>query len=558
MTRVKKSRGYAQRFVLQVVLIFGMSVSLPIANSEVVASLGDVALDADAAMRLIEQSEGSASMLTNQQQRDVIFQNLLRKYLAKQAEAAGLPDQPEVSERIRVLAEEAQLYSAYLRSLVPVTNLTTVQAIGLYRENLEQFQRPQSVSVNQILLTRAGYDQDYEDVVARFGEAMRTGRLNFSDVSSDLGLDPEDQRNAALDRIIAVEDLLPSVREVLADAEIGDVVGPIALDQGAAFIQLNQRLPAGPRAFDEVEQFVRERASTSLRDSVETAFVNKVIEANPITFKSERSWAGWLLEGKRLPRNPEKRVIAEMGDVQYTLAEMLGFIDVLKTTGFDEGQLSEPDYLQEQLVKTRVVRKFFVEQARSNKFDDQPRVKAMVATARRVILSDAWLERLVDEAITEPEQAVIDGYYQENIADYQTPAAVNMSQLFIESGDAAEALVSGFLRSMQDSGTSFKAQAQELLDKEGAVTSTFTEGWTEISDIPTEVFEQIKGLTSGGLSAPINVASGVIFIQVNQIQRGGVIPLEQIREKVEAEYVAQQRLAERNRRVSALQEELIF
>ncbi len=558
MTRVKKSRGYAQRFVLQLVLIFGVSVSLPIANSEVVASLGDVALDADAVMRLLEQSEDSSSMLTNQQQRDVIFQNLLRKYLAKQAEAAGLPDQPEVAERIRVLAEEAQLYSAYLRSLVPVTNLTTVQAIALYRENLEQFQRRQSVSVNQILLTRAGYDQDYEDVVARLGEAMRTGRLNFSDVSTDLGLNPDDQRNAALERTIAVEDLLPSVREVLAGAEIGDVVGPIVLDQGAAFIQLNQRLPAGPRAFDEVEQFVRDRASTSLRDSVETAFVDKAIEENPIKFKSERSWAGWLLEGKRLPRNPEKRVIAEMGDVQYTLAEMLSFIGVLKTTGFDEGQLSEPDYLREQLVKTRVVRKFFVEQARSNKFDDQPRVKAMVATARRVILSDAWLERLVDGAITAPEQAVIDGYYQENIADYQIPAAVNMSQLFIESSDAAEAVVSGFLSSMQDDQANFKAQAQDLLDKEGAVNSTFTEGWTEISDIPVNIFEQIKGLTSGSLSAPINVASGVIFIQVNQIRRGSVIPLEQIRERVEAEYVAQQRVAERNRRVSALQEELIF
>ena len=126
------------------------------------------------------------------------------------------------------------------------------------------------------------------------------------------------------------------------------------------------------------------------------------------------------------------------------------------------------------------------------------------------------------------------------------------------AGDAAEAVVSGFLLSMQDDEANFKAQAQDLLEKEGAVNSSFTEGWTEISDIPINVFEQIKGLSSGGLSAPINVASGVIFIQVNQIQRGSVIPLDQIRERVEAEYVAQQRVAERNRRVLALQEELIF
>ena len=70
-------------------------------------------------MRLLDQTDDSAVVLSEEQQRDLIFQNLLRKYLAKQAEEAGLPDQPEVAEKIRVLAEEAQLYSAYLRNLVP-------------------------------------------------------------------------------------------------------------------------------------------------------------------------------------------------------------------------------------------------------------------------------------------------------------------------------------------------------------------------------------------------------------------------------------------------------
>ena len=131
--------------------------------------------------------------------------------------------------------------------------------------------------------------------------------------------------------------------KALADAAVGDVVGPIVVNQAVSFLQLNERLPAGPRAFDEVEAFIRARASTALRNSRETAYVDALVQANPIKLKGERSWSGWL-EGKRSPRRPEKRIIAEMGAVEYSLGELLAFVEVLKTTGFNQLQLSEPEY----------------------------------------------------------------------------------------------------------------------------------------------------------------------------------------------------------------------
>ena len=53
-------------------------------NAEVVASLGNVGLDADAVMRLLDQTDGSAAVLSEEQQRDLIFKNLLRKWRSKQ------------------------------------------------------------------------------------------------------------------------------------------------------------------------------------------------------------------------------------------------------------------------------------------------------------------------------------------------------------------------------------------------------------------------------------------------------------------------------------------
>ena len=556
MTEENKTLSIVNRTLLSLFLLVGMAW-LPAANAEVVASLGDVGLDADAVMRLLEQNEDAAVVLSKEQQRDLIFQNLLRKYLAKQAEEAGLPDQPEVAERIRVLAEETRLYTAYLRSVVPVPTLTTAQVIDLYRGNLEALQRPESISLNQILLTQATYGSDVDEAIARVEEAKQAGGLDFADISDDLGLSAESQKDAALERTVAVADLLPSVREALDGAAVGDAVGPIALDQGVAYVQLNERLPAGPRVFDEVEDFIRDRASTTLRNALETAYVDELMEANPIKFNGERSWNGWL-DGERLPRRPEKRVIAEMGSVEYSLGELLAFVEVLKTTGINQQQLTEPEYLREQVVKTRMVRKFLIEQAKEIGFDEQPRVKAMVAEARRVILADIWLAQLIEEAVTVPEQSVIDDFYQRNIADYQVPAQVNISQLLIEAGNETEAIAAEFVRSIRAGESGFNDGAQQLSNESGDATSTFTEGWTLISDIPSDVFEQIAGLSGGDVSAPIKIAGGIIVIQINQVQSASVIPLEQIQERVASEYVTQQQSAERNEILSELKNALKF
>jgi parvulin-like peptidyl-prolyl isomerase len=550
MTEEIETVGVAKRALLRLLLL-GVMGLFPVANAETVVSLGDVGLDADAVMRLLEQTGDAAPVLTEQQQRDLIFQNLLSKYLAKQAEEAGLHEQPDVAEQIRVRAEESQLYNAYLRSLVPVAELTTAQVVRLYRENLRQFQRPESVSVNQIVLTPPLYGEDFDLVVSKLQKTLQAEGGKAFDVKSDVGLGDEVQKNAALERTVAVADLLPSVREALAAADVGQVVGPIAVAQGVAFIRLIQRLPAGSRALEEVEDLIRDRASTALRNSLETAYVEELVQANPIKLRGERSWAGWL-EGKRLPRRPEKRVIAEMGAVEYSLGELLAFIEVLKTTGINQQQLSEPEYLREEIVKARLVRKFLIEQARASGFDDQPRVKAMMAQARRMILADARLAQIIDGAVFAPEQAVIEDYYQKNIADYRLPGGVNISQLLIAAGEGAEAAVAEFVRSVQSGESVFRARAQELSSEKGAVTATFTEGWTALSDIPASVFEQIKGMASGDLSAPISVAEGFLVIRVNDVRRARIVPLDQIRERVAAEYVARQRSAEQTRIVSEL------
>ena len=95
-----------------------------------------------------------------------------------------------------------------------------------------------------MLLTQASLGSDFDQTVAAVEQAVQAGTLDFSNVGGDLGLSAEAQRNAALQSTVAVAELLPAVIEALEDAAEGDAVGPIALSQ-VAFIQLNERLPAG-------------------------------------------------------------------------------------------------------------------------------------------------------------------------------------------------------------------------------------------------------------------------------------------------------------------------
>ena len=104
MTKENKTLGIVGRALARLFLLVGMAW-LPVAKAEVVASLGDVGLDADAVMRLLDQTDDSAAVLSEEQQRDLIFQNLLRKYLAKQAEEGA---RLEALRHARIPATHAQ------------------------------------------------------------------------------------------------------------------------------------------------------------------------------------------------------------------------------------------------------------------------------------------------------------------------------------------------------------------------------------------------------------------------------------------------------------------
>ena len=121
-----------------------------------------------------------------------------------------------------------------------------------------------------------------------------------------------------------------------------------------------------------------------------------------------------------------------------------------------------------------------------------------------------------------------------------------------------QAIAAEFVRSIRAGESGFNDGAQQLSNESGDATSTFTEGWTLISDIPSDVFEQIAGLSGGDVSAPIKIAGGIIVIQINQVQSASVIPLEQIQERVASEYVTQQQSAERNEILSELKNALKF
>ena len=145
-------------------------------------------------MRLLDQTDGSAAVLSEEQQRDLIFQNLLRKYLAKQAEEAGLPDQPEVAEKIRVLAEEAQLYSAALRNLVPEATLTT--SPGGWTVS----RRCRAVPTTRFCIRKSNArSAPLAATLIRRSLRWRGGSTgaDFSNVGGDLGLSAEAQRMRA-------------------------------------------------------------------------------------------------------------------------------------------------------------------------------------------------------------------------------------------------------------------------------------------------------------------------------------------------------------------------
>lgn len=220
---------------------------------------------ADAAARIPVDMHNS--VLSKPQAVSQIVSNLyVRRVMAQQAEAKGLGSSPSVMAALQV-ARDKVLSDAYMAEIEVGHALSDAQAEALarsiYRARPERFKQGERVQVRHILI--AGVVPESRAQAQQLLEELKAG-ADFAAAARERSADKASGAKGGDLGLFEAGKMVPEFDSAaFALAKPGDLSEVVESKFGYHILQLQQRVPAGQKPFDEVrEELMREVRADAL------------------------------------------------------------------------------------------------------------------------------------------------------------------------------------------------------------------------------------------------------------------------------------------------------
>lgn len=231
-------------------------------------------------IRALPADERTAVVADAQRFRRFVEAEARLQSLLRAARANEVDRNPTVALAMRRQADRV-LAEAYLRELARV-NLgedfpTEEQVRKFYEDNREQFVLPRRVHLWQVFwpLSEDAPAAERERVLRQareVREAVRGGKLAFADAAARHSAHAASRMHGGYMGLVAVDDLLPEVREAVLALEEGGVSQPIRTASGLHIVRRGAMVPARELGFEEAaaraRQLLVSETTARLRESV--------------------------------------------------------------------------------------------------------------------------------------------------------------------------------------------------------------------------------------------------------------------------------------------------
>jgi len=172
---------------------------------------------------------------------------------------------------------------------------------------------------------------------------------------------------------------------------------------------------------------------------------------------------------------------------------------------------------------------------------------------RQILINDLIYE-FVDSRITllTPE---IDKYYKDHAAEFSTPEEVTLSTIVIDEGSnqASEARANEIYERLQK-GESFATLASQY-SKGATANKGGSIGTYLMAKLNATIVKAIANLKEGEVSRPQMEKEGYVIYRIDAQKHAGVLPLDQVRDKIKNRIYGDKRGPELERFISQLKED---
>lgn len=426
-------------------------------------------------------------------------------------------------EMVENVRERAMTQAFYQRHVIEAVEVPDSMVQAYYQENLEsRFRRQASAQVSHILVSTPGA---LDEAVA-----MLDGGTPFDSVAAALSEHAVTRNQGGRMGTVEQNGSIPyigtdeALAAMLLEAGEGQVVGPVETALGTHLFLVGELTEEGYIPLDEARE--------SIESVLKPALVNEYFKNELIPELHERYDVQVFGE-------PDAQVLATVGDSTITREEIesaIASIPYYQREAYDtvEGR--------QILLGSLIEQELLAQAATGAGMEQDSFVTAQVEMAmeqadmaRKSALIQEYYNRFVVEAVQVPEERILE-YYNSHSGDiYHRDAQTRFSILVTERGaaqDQAQALIDG--GATLDS----LAPAMSIHAPTAAVAGDL--GWvTPDSPLPymggrPDFADELFAAPVGTLLGPWPTELGMTWFEVTEIAEAGTIPLEEVRESIEA------------------------
>jgi parvulin-like peptidyl-prolyl isomerase len=228
-------------------------------------------------------------------------------------------------------------------------------------------------------------------------------------------------------------------------------------------------------------------------------------------------------------------LVGKMGDVELHSSELKAILDAQppearRQLGIDQAAL-------ERLVRSELMRKAVLNEAKRNGWDKRKELQPLIERARDQVIVSSFVGNVAKPGDGYPSEEEIKQFYESNKAQLIAPAQFLLAQILVpapEGTDKAKAeeakkKISELSGRLGKSGADFAKLAKENSAHKESAEKGGELGWVSEEQMAPEIRRAVAGMHKGEVSPPIKTAAGWHLIKLLDRRPGATRPLADIR-----------------------------
>lgn len=231
-------------------------------------------------------------------------------------------------------------------------------------------------------------------------------------------------------------------------------------------------------------------------------------------------------------------LVGKMGDVELHSTELKAILDAQPPDA--RRQLATDPAALERLVRSELMRKAVLNEAKQKGWDKRPELQPLIERAHDQVVVSSFVGNVARPGDGYPSEDEIKQFYEENKAQLLAPAQFQLAQIFLPATDSTDKAkaeesrkkIGELSAKMGKAGTDFAKLAKENSAHKESADKGGELGWVSEEQMVPEIRRAVAGMSKGEVSPPVKSAAGWHLIKLLDKKPAATRPLADIRQQL--------------------------